>query len=357
MDKFIQKLNFDFTNNQRVLQLISYIDGFKGKWDFAEKQENRYLKELRKIATIESIGSSTRIEGATLTDQEVKELLKDVKITKLKTRDEQEVIGYYEVLKLIYDNYPDIRLSESYIKQLHQMLLKYSNKDERHRGTYKFISNKVVATYPTGEQRTIFATTEPALVAKEMQELVEWTNEQLEKKTIHQLIVIGSFIYDFLSIHPFQDGNGRLSRLLTTLCLLQNDYSFIQYISFENHIEQNKKAYYEALMNGQKNRGTDNDRIDLWLIFFLESLKKLTEKLEQKYNVFKSKGGYLNVRQKLLKEFISNNQPIKVSDLAIQFPEFRLSTLKKDLQYLRDEQVLTMIGKGKGCVYVLTEKD
>lgn len=254
MDRFIQKLNFDFITNQRVLQLIGYIDGFKGKWNVVEKKENRYLKELRKIATIESIGSSTRIEGATLSDQEIKELLKDIKITKLKTRDEQEVIGYYEVLELIYNNYSDIKLSESYIKQLHQILLKYSNKDERHRGSYKFLSNKVVATYPTGEQRTIFATTEPALVATEMQELMEWTNEQLEQKTIHQLVVIASFIYDFLSIHPFQDGNGRLSRLLTTLCLLQNDYSFIQYISFENHIEQNKKAYYKALMNGQKNR-------------------------------------------------------------------------------------------------------
>lgn len=357
MDKFVQKLNFDFVTNQRILQLISYIDGFKGKWDIAEKYENRYLKELRKIATIESIGSSTRIEGSTLTDQEIKNLLNDVKITKLKTRDEKEVIGYYEVLELIYDNYSQIRLSESYIKQLHQLLLKYSDKDERHRGTYKFLSNKIVATYPTGEQRTIFATTEPALVSAEMQKLIEWTNEQIEQKTIHQLIVIGSFIYDFLSIHPFQDGNGRLSRLLTTLCLLQNNYSFIQYISFENHIEQNKKAYYEALMNGKKNRGTNNERIDLWMIFFLESLKTLTEKLEQKYDIFKSKGAYLNERQKLIKEFVSNNEPIKVSDLAKEFPKISLSTLKKDLQYLRKEQVLTMIGKGKGSMYVLTEKE
>ena len=356
MDRFTKKLNFDFITNQRVLQLIGYIDGFKGKWDIAGKQETRYLKELRRIATIESIGSSTRIEGATLTDQDVKELLKDIKITKLSTRDEQEVIGYYEVLELIYENYSDIKLSESYIKQLHQLLLKHSHKDERHRGTYKFLSNKVTATYPTGEQRTIFATTEPALVAGEMQELVEWTNQQLEQKTIHSLIVIGSFVYDFLSIHPFQDGNGRLSRLLTTLCLLQNDYSFIRYISFQNHIEQNKNVYYEALMNGQKNRGTDNERIDLWLIFFLESLKTLTEKLEQKYDRFKSKGGYLNERQQLIKDFITNNQPVKVSDLAKQFPKIGLSTLKKDLQYLRDEHVLTMIGKGKGSVYVLAEK-
>ncbi len=355
MDKYINKLSFDFIANQQVLQLIGFIDGFKGKWNIVEKRENRYLKELRKIATIESIGSSTRIEGATLTDQEVQQLLNDIKITKMKTRDEQEVIGYYEVLELIYDNYSRISLSESYIKQLHQLLLKHSNKDERHRGGYKHLSNKVVATYPTGQQRTIFATTEPALVEGEMYQLIEWTNQRLNDKSIHPLIIIAAFVYDFLSIHPFQDGNGRLSRLLTTLCLLQQEYEFIQYISFENHIEQHKKDYYEALMSAQRNRGTENERIDKWMIFFLESLKTLTEKLEQKYNVFKSKGGYLNERQKQLKEFISANQPLKVGDLSVQFPEIPIATLKKDLQYLRDEQILVMIGKGKGSVYLLKE--
>lgn len=357
MDKFINKINFDFSTNQQILKLIGIIDSFKGKWNIAEKQENRYLKELRKIATIESIGSSTRIEGATLTDKEVQELLNDIKITKLKSRDEQEVIGYYEVLELIYDNYSGIPLTESFIKQLHQLLLKYSDKDERHRGSYKYLSNKVVATYPTGEQRVIFATTEPALVEWEMRELMEWTNQQLEQETIHPLIIVGSFIYDFLSIHPFQDGNGRLSRLLTTLCLLQNEYSFIQYISFENHIEQRKKDYYEALMSGQKNRGTEAERIDKWLVFFLDGLNVLTQKLEQKYDVFKSKGSYLNERQKKIKDFILNNQPVKVRDIANSFADIALHTLKKDLQYLRQEKEILMIGKGKGSIYISNEKE
>lgn len=355
MDKFIQKLHFDFSTNQKILQLIGSIDGFKTKWNIVEKQGNRYLKELKDIATIESIGSSTRIEGATLTDEEVQQLLHNIKITKLESRDEQEVVGYYEVLDIIYNHYPDIRLSESYIKQLHQMLLKYSSKDERHRGSYKHLPNKVIATYPSGEQRTIFATTESALVEIEMRELIEWINAQLEEKSIHPLIIIGSFVYDLLSIHPFQDGNGRLSRLLTTLCLLQNDFAFVQYISFENLIEQKKKFYYEVLMSAQRNRGTADESIDKWLIFFLESLKLLTEKLEQKYDVFKSKGGYLNERQKKIKDFITNNQPVKVSDLAKQFPEMQLSTLKKDLQYLRAEKVLAMIGKGKGSVYIMAK--
>ncbi|GHT20913.1 cell division protein Fic [Bacteroidia bacterium] len=356
MDKYINKLNFDFATNQQVMQLIGLIDGFKGKWNIVEKRENRYLKELRKIATIESIGSSTRIEGATLSDEEVQELLNNIKITKMQTRDEQEVIGYYEVFELIYDHYSDINLSESYIKQLHQLLLKYSNKDERHRGGYKHLSNKVVATYPTGEQRVIFNTTDPVLVDGEMRELIEWVNIQVDTKNIHPLIVIAVFIYEFLSIHPFQDGNGRLSRLITTLCLLQNEYEFIQYISFENYIEKNKKDYYEALMSGQRNRNHANERIDKWVLFFLNSLKILSERLEQKYNVFKSKGGYLNDRQKLIKDFIANNQPVKISDVSNQFSEINPSTIKKDLQYLRDEQILQMVGKGKGSVYVLKEE-
>ena len=353
MDKCIQKLNFDFLTNQRVMQLIAVIDEYRGKWNVVEKHENRYLKELRRIATIESIGSSTRIEGATMTDEEIQQLLKDVKITKFTTRDEQEVFGYYEVLELVFDNNSEIKLSESYIKQLHQLLLKYSNKDERHRGAYKNMPNKVVATFPTGEQKIIFNPTEPALVESEMFEIIKWTNTQWEEKTIHPLIVLAVFIYEFLSIHPFQDGNGRLSRVLTTLFLLQHGYEFMQYVSFENHIENHKRAYYDALMTAQRKRITQEDIIDKWLLFFLESLKTLTEKLDKKYNVFKQKGGYLNERQKLIKGFIVEQRSVKMADLAVAFPNISPNTIKKDLQYMRNEQIISTVGQGKGTVYVL----
>jgi len=353
MDKYIQKLNFDFLTNQRVIQLIAAIDEYRGRWNVVEKRENRYLKELRRIATIESIGSSTRIEGATLTDGEIKQLLKDVKITKFETRDEQEVVGYYEVLELIFDNYSEIRLSENYIKQLHQLLLKYSTKDERHRGGYKSLSNKVVATYPTGEQKTIFEITEPALVEGEMFALIEWTNLQWKERMIHPLIVLAVFVYEFLSIHPFQDGNGRLSRALTTLFLLQQGYDFLQYISFENHIEKHKKTYYDALMTAQRKRVTQEDIIDKWLIFFLESLKALTEKLDKKYDLFKQKGGYLNERQKMLKEFIVRQGTVKMGDLSAAFPDISPNTIKKDLQYFKVEQMIAAVGRGKGTVYAI----
>jgi len=356
MDKYINKLNFNFQTNQKILNLISQIDLYKGKWNIIEKQENIYLKELRKIATIESIGSSTRIEGGTLTDKEIEELLNDVKITKLKTRDEQEVIGYYDTLEIIYENYDNIRLSENYIKQLHQNLLRHSDKDTRHRGEYKSLSNKVVANYPGGIQKVIFNTTEVHLVQSEMNDLISWTNEQFEKGEIHPLIIVANLVYEFLSIHPFQDGNGRLSRLLTTLVLLQKDYMFIQYVSFENLIEKTKTAYYQALMEGQKNRNKENENISKWTLYFLDKLSVLTQRLDKKYDVFKSKGGYLNERQKEIKEYLKKNQPLKIFDIAKRFKNINVNTIKKDLQYMKKEQIIISIGKGKGTVYLIEKE-
>lgn len=355
MDKFIAKLNFDFKTNQQILKLISYVDSFKGKWNIVEQKENVYLKELRKIATIESIGSSTRIEGAQLSNEEIKNLLENIEITKLKTKDEQEVVGYYDVLGIIYESFVDIDISKNYVQQLHQRLLKYSLKDDRHRGNYKNLSNKVVANYPDGTQKLIFNTTEPHLVESEMADLLDWTNTQIKQKELHPLIVSGLFIYEFLSIHPFQDGIGRLSRLLTNLLLLKSDYHFIQYVSFENLIEQKKKTYYEALMDGQKDRYSDAERINNWMLFFLSSLETLIQRLEQKYDVFKSKGGYLNERQKEIKDFIEKEQPIKLADLTKAFPSLTIHTIKKDLQYLKKEQVISSIGKNRGMVYLIKE--
>lgn len=347
-----KKISFDFDTTQKLINILSQIDSFKGRWMTVEVKENVYLKELRRIATIQSIGSSTRIEGATLTDVEIKELLDKIKITKLSSRDAQEVVGYYDVLEIIYDSYPDMPLSETTIKSLHNVLLKYSEKDDRHKGNYKTLSNKVVANYPDGVQRVIFNTTEPHLVSKEIEDIICWTNQVLESKQIHSLIAIGTFIYEFLSIHPFQDGNGRLSRLLTTLLLLRSDYQFIKYVSFENLIEEKKSDYYKVLIAGQQHRNTDKEIIGSWLLFFFECLLTLTERLDKKYLTFKSKGGYVNDRQKQILQYVKDNQPIKVGDVARHFTEMPINTIKKDLLYMRNEKMLQTVGVGKGTVYI-----
>lgn len=349
------KLEFSGAVYQQITQKLSVIDSFKGNWKAIENSDSRYLKELRKIATIESIGSSTRIEGATLTDEEVEKLLKLVKITKLQSRDEQEVVGYYEALEIILDNYKEIEISERYIHQLHGILLKHSDKDQTHKGRYKNLSNQVVANYPDETQRTIFRTTEPHLTPNEMQDLIGWVNLRMKKKDMHPLMMVATFVYEFLSIHPYQDGNGRLSRLLTSMLLMQQDYKFIQYVSFENVIETRKDEYYKALMKGQKNRYKENERIDLWILFFLESLIILTQRLDAKYETYNKLKLVLNDRQQQIIELIKERKTIRVSDVEQAMPNQSRNTLKKDLSFLVNEGLILKTGERKGTQYHLKE--
>ncbi len=351
-----KKLHFDFATTQKIIQKIGIIDSFRGKWEAVKLQKSRYLHELKFIATIQSIGSSTRIEGSTMTDAEVEQLVKDIKISKFTTRDEQEVIGYYEVLEVIYENYNEIDLTESNIRHLHNLLLKHSSKDKHHKGSYKKITNKVIGNYPDGLQKTIFNTTQPHLTGIEMQGLVTWTNEKLQSKEIHPLLIIAAFIYEFLSIHPFQDGNGRLSRVLTTLLLLKTNYTFIEFVSFENLIEQKKKEYYKALMSAQQNRYTRKEIINIWVLFFLAAIEVLIVRFEKKYAIFKETGGYMNERQKKIVEFITKKQPVKISDIQIKFEKVSINTIKKDLLYLTENGLINKTGKFRATVYGIEKK-
>lgn len=349
------KLVFDFKTNQQIIKKIAFIDSFKGKWTGLEVKESIYLKELKQIATIESIGSSTRIEGSTLTDREVKQLIDSVKITSFKTRDEQEVFGYYDVLNLILDSYDSIEIKENHIHHLHKSLLQVSSKDENHRGRYKKLSNKVVANYPGSKLKIIFNTTEPFLVKGEMENLIFWTNENIQKEELHPLIIIAVFVYEFLSIHPYQDGNGRLSRLLTTLLLLRQGYDFMKYASMEIEIEKRKKEYYKALMSGQKDRGTKEEIINEWILFFLGMLEASINKLEDRYAKIKNKKSYLNDRQKEVLQFIQNNEPVKISDITSALKVYTPYTLRKDMKYLTEEGVIKKLGKARATIYVINE--
>lgn len=350
------KLSFNFKVNQQILKLIGFIDSFKGKWNQLEGRESKYLKELKLIATIESIGSSTRIEGSKMSNEEVEDFVNAIKITSFKSRDEQEVFGYYDTLNLILESFQEIDISKNHIHHLHKTLLNKSTKDNRHRGKYKSLSNKVVANYPDGKQKIIFNTTEVHLVDSEMQYAIDWTNKVMQSEEIHPLITIATFVYEFLSIHPYQDGNGRLSRLITTLLLIKSEYDFVQYASVEYEIEKRKKDYYKALMAGQKNRNTKKEKINDWILFFLETLKQTIIKLEFEYELIKEKKSYLNDRQKEVLEFIENSEPVKISDLTNSLQKFTSYILKKDVKYLVDEGQIKKIGIGKGTIYIRNEK-
>jgi Fic family protein len=345
------KMAFSGEIYQQIMKRLSEIDSFKGYWQATELKHSKHLKELRKIATIASIGSSTRIEGATLTDQEVEKLLKSVKITKLTTREQQEVVGYYQALEIILNNYAEIPLTENYLHQMHGILLKHSGKDQSHKGRYKQLSNQVVANYPDGTQRTIFRTTEPHLTSSEMESLLIWASERREKADMHPVLLVAVFVYEFLSIHPYQDGNGRLSRLLTTLLLAQQGYDFVQYVSFENIIEAQKEGYYRALMDGQKNRYTEDEKIDKWVLFFLDCLVTLVLRLDEKYKQYSKLKKELNDRQKEVLELIRNKEVVRISDVETSFETYSRNTLKKDLAYLVNEGFLLKTGEKSGTRY------
>jgi Fic family protein len=346
-----QKLEFTAVIFQQIIKQLSIVDSFKGNWETIELRHSKHLKELKKIATVESIGSSTRIEGATLSDAEVEKLLKSVKVTRLDTREQQEVVGYYEALEVILDNYQDLELSERYIHQLHGILLKHSGKDQSHKGQYKTLSNQVVANYPDGKQRIIFRTTDPSLTSKEMEELLIWTKERMKKADMHPVMITATFVYEFLSIHPYQDGNGRLSRLLTTLLLMQQKYEFVQYVSFEHIIEERKEDYYMALMEGQKNRYKKTEKIDKWIMFFVDCLVTLIRRLEAKYEVYSKLTKDLNERQQSVLDFVKKQRKVQMKEVEEAFKNYSRNTLKKDMAYLVNEGLLLKTGERKGTRY------
>lgn len=254
-----------------IWALIAQIDELKGRWIAGGQLNPQVLSRLKQSVLITSTGASTRIEGAKLNDEEIEGLMRGLSVQKFTDRDVQEVKGYFELLKQVFDNWQHVKLSENTIKHFHQELLKYVEKDIRHRGEYKNDDNKVVVLDPSGKiMETIFQPTSAYLAPKEMQELTEWTDDALKNQLTHPLLIIGNFIVEFLKIHPLTDGNGRLSRILTNLLLLKQDYSFVPYVSHEKLIEDNKPAYYLALRQSQKTFSTERDSIVSWLKFFLE---------------------------------------------------------------------------------------
>ena len=262
-----------------IVALLGEIDGVRGEFKSGLRMTPQAITNLKKSTLITSAGSSTRIEGAKLTDREVEKVMRGLAVSKFADRDSQEVQGYLETLQNVFDSFETLPLRESIITSLHHQLLKYSTKDDMHRGIYKKKENAVGVFGPDGKiAKILFETTPAYLTGKEMQELVEWTGDALEKSRFHQLLVIANFIVEFLKIHPFEDGNGRLSRVLTNLLLLRSGYTFVQYVSHEQIVERRKDEYYLALRKSQRTFRTDHDTIAPWLNFFLSSLQEQAKK-------------------------------------------------------------------------------
>lgn len=337
--------NFKVKLDWNHLDQLNRIEKFELIWTNHKGRESSSLNQLKTLATIQSIGSSTRIEGSKLSDNQIRTLIENIDITQIEDRDSQEVVGYFNVLDIITETPKELRITESTIKNLHNVLLKESTKDDWHRGAYKKHSNAVQANFPDGSTQIIFKTTEPGYATDDaMKLLVDWYNEENQ---VNSIIKTAVFIYEFLSIHPFQDGNGRLSRLLTTLLLLQEGYEWVEYVSFEHEIEKHKKKYYQALRNCQAQR--PNEEITEWISFFLRSLNNLISKLTKKLEITKTE---LTAREKNVYIFISNNPESRISRI-VESTEIPRATVKRILTKLIEEKMIEKTGKGAGTNYKL----
>lgn len=336
-----------------ILALIAEIDEFKGAWRALGTLAPERLSALRRVATIESIGSSTRIEGSKLSDRDVAQLLANLEVKSFATRDEQEVAGYAEAMDLIFRAWEDITITENHIRQLHRDLLVHSEKDAWHRGNYKTSPNSVAAFDEGGKQiGIVFETATPFDTPRLMTELVAWLNYEREQRRLHPLLVIAVFTVVFLEIHPFQDGNGRLSRILTTLLLLQVGYAYVPYSSLESVIEQSKEAYYLALRQTQGSIRSGAPNWQPWLMFFLRALhqqmKRLAGKVEREKLILPSVPE-LSVR---ILDQVREHGRVSMGDI-VKLTGASRNTLKQQFRQLVDKGYLVRRGGGRTTWYTL----
>jgi Fic family protein len=339
-------------NSEKIYSIISEIDAVKRSWNIVNSLVPQTIERLTQSVVVTSSGSSNRIEGNRLSDDEVREIYRNINVKKFKTRDEQEIAGYVETLLLIFENYRDIPITESNILWLHGAMLKRCEKDEGHRGIYKIGSNRVEARDAFGALvGVIFDPTPPHLVKKEISELIDWHNETLKLKSKHPLIAIANFIFEYLAIHPFQDGNGRTSRLLSNLTLLRNGYEFAKIASHEKIIESNKAEYYRVLNYTQKAWKTDREDVSQWLIFFLEIVK--TQALEGlrllQEDDFES---LLSEKQALVWTYILSLNGAEFSRKSIREAiDLPARTAESIVKKFLDMNKITKLGQGRAARY------
>lgn len=345
MSLSIHNLKLDL--DMKLIVELSRVDRFDASWATIEKREGISLKQLKSIATVRSVGASTRIEGSRMTDDEVAVLIDKLSMSRLEERDAQEVMGYFEALDTVVENFDNIGISEGQIKSLHKVLMQHGDKDAWHRGNYKQVSNAVEASLADGTKQLVFRTSEPGIETQDaMRRLLEWY--EADQQTM-PIIKIALFVYEFLSIHPFQDGNGRLSRLLGSLLMLKCGYSWVQYVSFEHEIESRKAEYYKVLMHAQRNRPGED--VTEWLAFFISCLVNIQRQLMLKLEESRTDHP-TSAREKRIIVFIQNHPGCSSGEIAKKL-DLVLATVKKSLSALVDKGLILREGRGKSIEYFL----
>ena len=348
----ISRLHKRIPFSQEILAKIARIDQFQGLWQGSLRLSPQILGRLKAFVIITSTGASTRIEGAKMTDEEIARFLRGLKERAPKGRDQEEVAGYADLIGRVFDNWKTITLSEGWIQQFHSILLNFSEKDKMHKGKYKDGDNAVIMENDKKEEIVLFTPTHSYLVKGEMLEAIEWANEELKTRQTHPLLVIANFIFEFLAIHPFSDGNGRVSRVLTNLLLLKAGYGYVPYVSLDEIIEQTKIEYYLALRATQKNHGTDHEDITPWIDYFLSALTEQTVRARRIMDEDQPEK-LLSEKQKEIFGLFIQGKEMGVAEVGVLLENrIKRETIKQSLSRLVKLKLLERIGQGRGTRYV-----
>lgn len=328
-----------------LLGLVSRIREYKGRQELYVHQKKDKLDKLVEIAKIQSTESSNKIEGIVTTELRIRQLINDK--TTPRNRDEKEIMGYRDVLNIIHENFEYIPLSSNYILQLHKYLYQYASPDFG--GKFKNVQNYIVANMPDGTSSTLFTPLSPIETPEAVQKLCETFNRAMDMGKIEPLLLIANFIKDFLCIHPFNDGNGRMSRLLTTLLLYRSGFVVCKYISLEKKIEKTKDTYYDVLEASSVNWNEESNDNTPFVKYLLGIILSAYRDFEERLNLLSDKLSANEVVEKVVKNRIGK---FTKSDIQEECPALARQTIEKALKELCDSGKIEKKGSGRATYYV-----
>ncbi|WP_235670419.1 Fic family protein [Mycoplasmopsis pullorum] len=345
MRKFNYSKFKDVKWDSEVLSLISGIYKYQGKEEFFLKQKPEQLNKLVEIAKIQSTESSNEIEGIVTTSTRIKKLVEEK--TSPRNRDEKEIIGYRDVLNLIHENFDVIPVSKNYILQMHKIMFSYLNNPFA--GKTKNVQNYITATYENGHSEVFFTPLSPFETSSALDDICDEFNKVIGNWDVDPLIAIPLFIHDFLCIHPFNDGNGRMSRLLTTLLLYKCNFYVGRYISLESIIAKSKFEYYDSLAKSDLNWHNEKEDILPFLKYILGIILSAYKAFEDRFSIIEEKLPAIEIVRKAINQKI---EKFSKQDIVELCPNLSLSSIENSLRKLVEEEVIKREGIGKAIKYI-----
>lgn len=331
--------------DNEIVAYIAQIHEHKAKQELFLKQKPQELQKLVDIAKVQSTLSSNAIEGIRTTNTRLKQLVNEK--TTPKNRDEEEIAGYRDVLETIHASFEYIPITPNYILQLHKML--YSHSSKTIGGTFKNVQNYISGTDSNGQTYTIFTPLSPFETPIAIENICNEFNKSIAESDVDPLILIPIFIHDFLCIHPFLDGNGRMSRLLTTLLLYRCGYMVGKYISLEAKIAKNKSLYYDALRQSQENWQIGKDNPESFIKYLLGTIISAYRDFEERVDIVSSKSTALEMVRKAVSTIIGKFNKSQIIELC---PSLSVKSIESSLKKLAEENFIEKQGSGKNTYYV-----